>query len=267
LIPRNRSAPSPALMPAPEDQASHASSNTERGDTGNAPLRRCEHTTRSAPPDNEEHAFAQPVRLDSQKVLHKKHAKRPLLLTSARFHESKDYIIISISYTERHRSPGALGGQKTVLGPPETCAGRGRQELPRARIEPPPRATVFGSQALCASADAQAAAEALADFDRAIALNPRFAEADSNKGNSLTALRRFADAGACFDAALSLPVEPEYALDSFVGGCSRRRTGVHFAGTCAEHDPEKWTALAGCIATLPPPSSRSPAAGSRFART
>jgi hypothetical protein len=228
LIPRNRSAPSPALMPAPEDQASHASSNTERGDTGNAPLRRCEHTTRSAPPDNEEHAFAQPVRLDSQKVLHKKHAKRPLLLTSARFHESKDYIIISISYTECHRSPGALGGQKTVLGPPETCAGRGRHELPRARIEPPPRATVFGSQALCASADAQR---------------------------------------ACFDAALSLPVEPEYALDSFVGGCSRRRTGVHFAGTCAEHDPEKWTALAGCIATLPPPSSRSPAAGSRFART
>jgi tetratricopeptide (TPR) repeat protein len=46
--------------------------------------------------------------------------------------------------------------------------------------------------------------EALADFDRALALNPRLAEAHANKGNSLTSLRRFGEAHACFEAALAL---------------------------------------------------------------
>jgi general secretion pathway protein N len=34
-------------------------------------------------------------------------------------------------------------------------------------------------------------------------------------------------------SAFSVPTESEHALDSFVCACSCRRTGVHFAGTCA----------------------------------
>jgi hypothetical protein len=39
--------------------------------------------------------------------------------------------------------------------------------------------------------------------------------------------------GSGLARACSVPLESEHALDSFICACSCRRTGVHFAGTCA----------------------------------
>ncbi len=50
--------------------------------------------------------------------------------------------------------------------------------------------------------------EALANYDRALALQPRHAEALSNRGNTLKALRRFDEALDSFDRALA--VQPDY---------------------------------------------------------
>jgi tetratricopeptide (TPR) repeat protein len=51
--------------------------------------------------------------------------------------------------------------------------------------------------------------EALANYDRALALQPKHAEALSNRGNTLKALRRFDEALDSFDKALA--VQPDYA--------------------------------------------------------
>jgi tetratricopeptide (TPR) repeat protein len=50
--------------------------------------------------------------------------------------------------------------------------------------------------------------EALANYDRALALQPRHAEALSNRGNTLKALKRFDEALDSFDRALA--VQPDY---------------------------------------------------------
>lgn len=52
-------------------------------------------------------------------------------------------------------------------------------------------------------------ADALANYDRALALQPRHAEALSNRGNTLKALKRFDEALDSFDRALA--VQPDYA--------------------------------------------------------
>ena len=46
--------------------------------------------------------------------------------------------------------------------------------------------------------------EAIADFDKATALNPRYAEAFQNKGKSLIALKRGDEALAAFGRALAI---------------------------------------------------------------
>src|SRR5512140_200232 len=51
-------------------------------------------------------------------------------------------------------------------------------------------------------------AEALANYDRALALQPRHAEALSNRGNTLKALKRFDEALDSFDRALA--AQPDY---------------------------------------------------------
>ena len=51
--------------------------------------------------------------------------------------------------------------------------------------------------------------EALASYDRAVALRPDFAEALSNRGNVLQALERYAEAVTSYDAAVEL--RPEFA--------------------------------------------------------
>ncbi|HEV8678263.1 MAG TPA: tetratricopeptide repeat protein [Stellaceae bacterium] len=50
--------------------------------------------------------------------------------------------------------------------------------------------------------------EALAGFDRALAIRPDYPPALANRGNTLRALKRFADAEASYDAALAL--QPEF---------------------------------------------------------
>ncbi len=50
--------------------------------------------------------------------------------------------------------------------------------------------------------------EALANYDRALALQPRHAEALSNRGNTLKALKRFDEALSSFDRALA--AQPDY---------------------------------------------------------
>ena len=46
--------------------------------------------------------------------------------------------------------------------------------------------------------------EALASYDRALAVRPDYAEAFSNRGNTLQELKRFEEALASFDRALKL---------------------------------------------------------------
>jgi hypothetical protein len=48
------------------------------------------------------------------------------------------------------------------------------------------------------------------------------------------------------DRACPVPLEPEHALGSFIGACSCRRTGVHFAGTCAR-PAQPWSDRAAAL--------------------
>src|SRR5262249_2020707 len=61
--------------------------------------------------------------------------------------------------------------------------------------------------------------------------------------------RQAADAGGGHRAlfrAYSVPTESEYALKFLcLAHIPDRRTGGHFAGICAAHDPEKWTPVFG----------------------
>jgi len=52
--------------------------------------------------------------------------------------------------------------------------------------------------------------EALASYERALALNPRYAVAWNNKGNTLRHLRRYPEAQAALDRAIEL--DPESGL-------------------------------------------------------
>src|SRR5262249_41689414 len=52
-------------------------------------------------------------------------------------------------------------------------------------------------------------AEALASYDKAIALKPDYAEAHYNRGNALRDLKRLAEALASYDKAIAL--KPDYA--------------------------------------------------------
>jgi predicted O-linked N-acetylglucosamine transferase (SPINDLY family) len=81
-----------------------------------------------------------------------------------------------------------------------------------------------GQQGACEDAlalleDARAAmpgdpAEALADFDRAIALQPDYPEACSNRGTALRELRRFEDGLASYEKSIALrPDYPEFAMN------------------------------------------------------
>jgi protein O-GlcNAc transferase len=51
--------------------------------------------------------------------------------------------------------------------------------------------------------------EALASYDQALAINPRYAEALYNRGNALQELKRNDDALASYDRALA--IKPDYA--------------------------------------------------------
>src|SRR5882757_4940483 len=65
---------------------------------------------------------------------------------------------------------------------------------------------------------------------------------------------------ACF-----VPAEAKHALDSLIGACSCRRTGIHFAGTCAKHSGDSAMnrraivkgALGGILGLTLPPLARS----------
>ena len=58
--------------------------------------------------------------------------------------------------------------------------------------------------------------EALAAFDRAIALKPDYTDAFNDRGNVLTSLQRFDDAIESFDSAIAL--KPDYAVAFFNRG-------------------------------------------------
>src|SRR5207302_4138992 len=90
--------------------------DTERGDTGNAPLRRCDHTTRSVPADNKEQASTQPGRRDSKKVLQKKHAIHTDSACFLRVRGTWLYLLITMSCSIDQVSRGR-DGEKTGLTP------------------------------------------------------------------------------------------------------------------------------------------------------
>ncbi len=64
---------------------------------------------------------------------------------------------------------------------------------------------------------------ALADCDRAIALDPRYANAYDSRGYVHVRMAKFADAIADFDRALA--IEPKMATSLFGRGLSKLRTG------------------------------------------
>ena len=69
-----------------------------------------------------------------------------------------------------------------------------------------PRRTTTAGIAL---QDLKRPAEALASYDKAIALKPDFAEAYNNRGNALRDLKRPEEALASYDKAIAL--KPDYA--------------------------------------------------------
>jgi tetratricopeptide (TPR) repeat protein len=60
----------------------------------------------------------------------------------------------------------------------------------------------------CALCEREAYTEAVAAFEKAIALNPNYCKAWSNRGNALCAMKRHAEALASYDRAVAL--QPDY---------------------------------------------------------
>src|SRR5262249_28341355 len=80
--------------------------------------------------------------------------------------------------------------------------------------------------------------EALASYDKAIALKPDYAEAFSNRGTALKDLKRLDEALASYDKAIAL--KPDYA-----DGYMNRGFGRLLAGQCKEGWPDyewRWEA-------------------------
>ena len=71
------------------------------------------------------------------------------------------------------------------------------------------RTTQGAQQSRCCAEGLEASAEALASYDKAIALKPDFAEAYSNRGNALMDLKRPEEALASYERAIAL--KPDYA--------------------------------------------------------
>ena len=76
-------------------------------------------------------------------------------------------------------------------------------------------------------------AEAIADYDRAIALKPDDAYAYNNRGNAQRAQGRLAEAIADYDQAIAL--KPDYARPYYNRGNAQRAQG-HLAGAIADYD-------------------------------
>jgi tetratricopeptide (TPR) repeat protein len=60
--------------------------------------------------------------------------------------------------------------------------------------------------------DLKRSEEALASYDKAIALKPDYAEAHNNRGNALGNLKRSEDALASYERALAATVDHSYAF-------------------------------------------------------
>jgi tetratricopeptide (TPR) repeat protein len=82
-------------------------------------------------------------------------------------------------------------------------------ELIGQAIEQNRRDPIYFSNLGAVLSDQGKHAEAVANFDQALALSPDHAEAFNNRGNALKNLRRFDDALASYDRALAL--KPDYA--------------------------------------------------------
>jgi len=76
-------------------------------------------------------------------------------------------------------------------------------------------------------------AEAIAEYDTALRINPKMAIPQNNKGNSLASLGRYEEAIACFDDAISL--NPKFALPHKGKGNSLFKLG-RFEEAVAEFD-------------------------------
>src|ERR1700722_6108355 len=104
---------------------------------GNAPLRRCKHTTVSALPDNKEHAYAQAVWLDSQRVLHKKHARDALNLASIHIQNltlSRLFPMVYECGSARIILPWRSGGQLAWRRRPQPTAARADRFAPSSLV-------------------------------------------------------------------------------------------------------------------------------------
>jgi tetratricopeptide (TPR) repeat protein len=75
--------------------------------------------------------------------------------------------------------------------------------------------------------------EALADYDRALALQPDNADAHTNLGVTLHTLKRFDEALQCYERALA--ARPDFAEAHYNEGLSRLLTGDFDRGW-AKHD-------------------------------
>ena len=103
-------------------------------------------------------------------------------------------------------------------------ADRRDQALPllrRAKALAPQAPGMWNALGLCLSGSGRYA-EAAAEFDGALALDPRFAPAFANRGHARMALGRFNDAGRDFDEALALDPQNPVALDGLAALALRR---------------------------------------------
>ncbi|MGB8637324.1 MAG: tetratricopeptide repeat protein, partial [Pseudolabrys sp.] len=96
-------------------------------------------------------------------------------------------------------------------------AGAEKQLHRAVKIKPVPKAFNDHGNALL---ELDRAAQALKSYNRAIAIDPNFAEALNNRGNALARLRQFEEAVTSFDKAIS--INPDYARAYYNRGNSLR---------------------------------------------
>src|ERR1700722_16235587 len=132
-----------------------------------------------------------------------RHKPDSLLSKAVSFHKAGDLDRAQSAYEKVLEFDPAHTGAMTLLGTLYLQRGKvseGLELINKSLARNPYQPLAFNSRAN-ALKDMHRYSEALADYDRAIGLDSRFADAWSNKGMILSELNRHEEALACFDKA------------------------------------------------------------------